>query len=493
MTQNSVRAADILISGGTIVAFDGTAHRRLENGVVAIKGGEIVHVGKSWDGAATRRIDAAGKMVIPGQISTHAHIGAHEGPRLLIDAGRRHFMRSGFLHFLPARRAGGPGFYAAQDARASLRYGFATLVRHGVTTVLAFGPGGPDGGETMMATAAEFGLRLVWAPIASGGRYWLDDDGTVTREIDEKLGHSTLEQAARFIERNRKANDGRYSGVVVLDEYYVSTPSLRREAKALANSLGVPFSMHFVEQHREFFETMGQTGKTPVELLADEGVLDSGTILAHAIYLSGHSLVGYPMADDIGLLGQAGAHVAHSPVAFSRRGVALESFDRYCRAGIGVALATDTYPLDMFSEMRTATIMAKAADRNYEAASAADVFAASNLAGAKALGRPDLGRIAAGAKADIVIVDPKTLAFGVNPDPIRALVHVGAPENVDTVMVDGRILVEGGCLTMADQDEILAAAAASSEKVWAGHAGYDPGKRSVEQAFPPALTDWQGA
>jgi len=46
---------------------------------------------------------------------------------------------------------------------------------------------------------------------------------------------------------------------------------------------------------------------------------------------------------------------------------------------------------------------------------------------------------------------------------------------------------------MADQDEILAAAAASSEKVWAGHAGYDPGKRSVEQAFPPALADWQGA
>ena len=493
MTANTPTTADILISGGTIVAFDGAVHRRLEGGVVVIKGNEIAHVGKSWAGTATRRIDAAGKIVIPGQISTHAHIGAHEGPRLLIDAGRRNFMRSGFLHFLPTRRAGGPGFYSAQDTRASLRYGLATLVRHGVTTVLAFGPGGPDGGEAMIATAAEFGLRLVWAPIASGGRYWLDDDGAVTREIDEKLGHTTLEAAGRFIERNRKANDGRYSGVVVLDEYYVSTPGMRREAKALARSLGVPFSMHFVEQHREFFETMALTGKTPVECLADEGVLDGGTILAHAIYLSGHSLVSYPMADDIGILGQAVAHVAHSPVAFSRRGVALESFDRYRRAGIGVALATDTYPLDMFAEMRTATIMAKAADRNYEAAAAGDVFAASNLAGAKALGRSDLGRIAAGAKADLVIFDPRTLAFGANPDPIRALVHLGAPENVDTVMVDGRILVEGGRLTMADQDEILAAATASSEKVWAAHADYDPAKRSIDHAYPPALADWQGA
>ena len=242
--------------------------------------------------------------------------------------------------------------------------------------------------------------------------------------------------------------------------------------------------MHFVEQHREFFETMAQTGKTPVELLADEGVLDPGTILAHAIYLAGHSLVSYPMADDIGLLGQAGTHVAHSPVAFSRRGVALESFDRYRSAGIGVALATDTYPLDMFSEMRTATIMAKIADRNYEAASAGDVFAASNLAGAAALGRPDLGRIAAGAKADLVIVDPATLAFGINPDPIRALVHLAAPENVDTVMVDGRILVEGGRLAIADQDEILAATAASSQKVWGAHAAYDPGEASSRRGFP---------
>jgi 5-methylthioadenosine/S-adenosylhomocysteine deaminase len=493
MTANIPASADILISGGTIIAFDGTAHRRLEHGAIAITGNEIIHVGKTWDGTAARRIDAKGKIVIPGQISTHAHIGTHEGPRLLIDAGRRNFLRSGFLHFLPARSAGGPGFYSAADSRASLRYGFATLVRHGVTTVLAFGPGGADGGETMMATAAEFGLRLVWAPIASGGRYWLDDNGTVTREIDEKLGHTTLEAAGRFIEKNRKANDGRYSGVVVLDEYYVSTPSLRKEAKGLARSLGVPFSIHFVEQVREFTETMVETGKTPVECLADEGVLDNSTILAHAIYLAGHSLISYPMADDIGILGQAGTNVAHSPVAFSRRGVALESFDRYRKAGINVALATDTYPLDMFSEMRTATIMAKAADRNYEAAAAGDVFAASNLAGAKALGRPDLGRIAAGAKADIVIVDPGTLAFGVNPDPIRALVHLGAPENVDTVMVDGRILVEGGKLTMADQDEILAAATASSQKVWGAHQNYDPAKRTIDEAYPPVLADWQGA
>ena len=226
-----------------------------------------------------------------------------------------------------------------------------------------------------------------------------------------------LEAAVGFIERHRGANDGRLSGVIALDEYFASTPALRRAAKKAADALGVPFTLHFVEQHREFFETMMKTARTPVQLLADEGVLDRNTILAHCIYVAGHSLVGYPLEDDIGLLGQTGASVAHSPVAFSRRGVALESFDRYRKAGVNVALATDAYPLDLFAEMRMASIMCKAADRNYEAAPAPAVFDAATLAGAAALGRDDIGRIALDARADLVIVDPRTLTIGPNPDP----------------------------------------------------------------------------
>lgn len=482
--------ADLLIEGGTIVAFDGKEHRQLEGGYVAIAGDEIVGLGKSFVGEAKRRIDARGRIVIPGQISTHAHIGAHEGPRLLIDAGRRDFIRSSFLHFLPTRRDGGPGFMAPQDARASLRYGFATLLRHGVTTVLAFAPAGPRDGELMLEVAAEFGIRLVWAPVVAGGRYWLEGDGRVVRELDDAAGRKSLEAAARFVEAHRGALDGRLSGVIALDEYYVSSPALRREAKQVARALGVPFTLHFVEQHREFFETMVATGQTPVQCLAEEEVLDEGTILAHCVYIASHGAVAYPLEDDIAILGASKVNVAHSPVAFARRGLALESFSRYRRAGVNVALGTDTYPLDMFSEMRMASLMNKLADNNHEEAPAADVFAASNLAGAQALGRPDLGRIAPGAKADLVIVDPRALAFGINPDPIRALVHLATPDMIDTVIVAGRALVEGKRLLVADEDEILDAAQRSSHAVWQGHAAHDLLGRSVAERFPPALCAW---
>jgi 5-methylthioadenosine/S-adenosylhomocysteine deaminase len=473
-----------LIRGGTAIVHDGHGHAYLKDGEIAIEGGRIAFVGKKHPGAAARIIDASGKIVLPGLISSHAHVGAHEGSRLLIDAGQREFVRSGFLHFLPARRSGAPGFLSTQDARASLRYGFATVLRHGITTVLAFAPGGRDGGALMREVAAEFGVRLIWSPIIAGGRYWLNDDGTVDHEADEAMGLKMLAEAVSYIERHRE------TGVVTLDEYFASTPTLRREAKKAANALGVPFTLHFVEQHREFYETMTRTGRTPVQVLADEGLLDRRTILAHCVYIAGHSLVGYPMVDDIGLLGQAGVTVAHSPVAFSRRGVALESFDRYRRAGINMALATDAYPLDLFSEMRMASIMAKTADRNYEAAPAASVFEAATLAGAAALGRDDIGRLSRGAEADLVIVDPRSLTIGANPDPLRMLVHLAGPQNIDTVMVGGRVLVEGGKLTMADEAEILAATTTSSERVWAGYGRYNARGRDVTEAFPPSLPDF---
>ena len=144
----------------------------------------------------------------------------------------------------------------------------------------------------------------------------------------------------------------------------------------------------------------------------------------------------------------------------------------------------------MFSEMRTATIMAKIADSNYEAASAGDVFAASNLAGAEALGRPDLGRIAAGAKADIVIVDPQPSRSASIPDPSARLFTSRAPENDRHGHGRRPHSRRGRALAVADQDEILAAAAASSQKVWGAHAALRSrqAQRRRRLSRPPCAT-----
>jgi cytosine/adenosine deaminase-related metal-dependent hydrolase len=480
------------ITGGAVVAFDGRAHRLIDPGVVVFEGDRIVHVGRSYSGASAETIDASGMLVIPGQISTHAHVSAQEGSRLLIDGGRRDFFRSGFLNYIPTKLNGGPSFLAAQDARASLRFGMASLVRHGITTVVPFAPSGADHGRSMIDTAAEFGLRVYYSPLANGGRYHFDEKGALHQVWDEPAALRALDAAADFIRQNDGANSGRFRGMVTIDEFYFSTAKIRRHARDLSEQLGVGLTLHCSEQLSEFHETVRETGHTPVGLLAAEDFLGPRTILAHCLYVTGHSAVAYPYGDDLALIAKSQASVAHSPLAFSRRGSALESFQRYLDAGVNMALGTDTYPLDMFSEMRTASAVCKIVEKNHESAGAMDVFRASNLGGARALGRDDLGRLAPGAKADVVLVDFRSLAIGPVPDPIRALVHLATPEMIDTVIVDGRPLMRGKRLLVCDEDEVIDTARQSARRIWSHFPDYDWAGRSIGAAFPPAIEPWEG-
>jgi 5-methylthioadenosine/S-adenosylhomocysteine deaminase len=90
----------------------------------------------------------------------------------------------------------------------------------------------------------------------------------------------------------------------------------------------------------------------------------------------------------------------------------MQSYARYRRAGINIALGTDTFPQDMVHDMRQAAVFGKVAETDPRVATAADVFTSATLGGARALGRDDLGRIAVGAKADLVLVDLETLSMG---------------------------------------------------------------------------------
>lgn len=481
-----------LIRGCDVIAEDAQGSALLRGGDVVIEGDRIAFVGRAWPGVADEIIEAAGKVLMPGLVSTHAHISAQELQRSLVDTGERQFLRSGFLHFTPARRDGRSTPGDAAGSRASMDWAFAALLSHGVTTVLAFGPAEPDGGEAFLEAADEAGIRLAWSPTVSGGGYWLEDDGRVTPEIDEAAGLRQLDSTMEFAARHKESLNGRLSPVISLDEYYASTSELRRACKQAAREIGAPFTLHFLEQHREFFETMARTGRTPVELLAEEGVLDPTTILGHCIYVGSHKAINFPLVDDIAIMGASGVSVAHSPVAFARRGICLESFDRYRDAGVNMTMGTDTYPFDGFAEMRMTAIGGKTADFNYEAAGSRAVFDAATKGGAHALGRNDLGRIEVGAKADLVLVDPHQIGFGPNLDVLKGLVHLGGQAVVENVWVDGLLRVSGGRYLGADIRSLADRLDRAARDLDAQHASYDVQGRTFSERFPHALPEWIG-
>ncbi|HMA82057.1 MAG TPA: amidohydrolase family protein, partial [Candidatus Binatia bacterium] len=150
-------------------------------------------------------------------------------------------------------------------------------------------------------------------------------------------------------------------------------------------------------------------------------------------------------------------------------------------------LGTDTYPLDIVAEMRYASLISRLVDRNASGARAADVFNAATIGGATAVGRSDLGRLAPGAKADVVILNLRTPRLGPMRDPINALVEYGSGADVETVIVDGEVVVDKGRSTRINDDELLAQAEAGAKRAWDNWAARDWNSRTVEQIIPPAF------
>jgi cytosine/adenosine deaminase-related metal-dependent hydrolase len=227
-----------------------------------------------------------------------------------------------------------------------------------------------------------------------------------------------------------------------------------------------------------------------VAWLRDLGVLGPNTVLGHAIIVGGSSWTNYP-AGDVRIMADAGCAVAHAVWVFARRGVIMESFARYKAGGVTLSLGTDTNPQSVLEAMRWAAVCSKIAERNTEATTAADVFDAATLGGARALGRDDLGRIAPGAAADLVLW--KGASWGMTPlrDPVKNIVYNATTEDVAAVWVGGRLVVERGRVLAADEAAILAALQAGGERMWPRMSGFDWSGRGADELSPPTYPEWR--
>ena len=137
--------------------------------------------------------------------------------------------------------------------------------------------------------------------------------------------------------------------------------------------------------------------------------------------------------------------------------------------------------------MRTASYLGKITSHTYLAATAGDVFRAATLGGAISVGRDDLGRLAPGARADIIIIDlsgRNSLRYGPVRDPVKSVVECGVGDDVDTVIIDGELRMEGGVIPGVDFTALRNEAQRAGEAVWDTVAEWDPLGRTAEQASP---------
>ncbi|MBI1299698.1 amidohydrolase family protein [bacterium] len=490
-----------LIEGGTVVAYHDGGHKILADGQVAYAEGQITYVGRDYDGPVDNRIDARGRLVIPGLINHHMAFGVHM-QLFRLDAARPNFFNSGVGLGVQPQGAYAQGGPEPTDWRASAAYAMATALRTGSTTFVMvpnFGRhpyrGRVGSDEELVSLVAETGLRGYLAlPYVDGGARGRED-GTVTWEFDEKSGWEGLEHAVEFARNFDGAADGRVRTFLFPYLCDGCTPELLRASKAAAADLGCTLKMHVAQYLLEFFEMLRRTTRTPVQYLADAGFLGPEVSLAHAIFTPRHPWLPYPTATDTDtrLILESGATVAHCPVVFARSGVALHSFSHYVRAGIPVSLGTDTSPHDMIMEMRTASLMSKMTDGSALSGLAREVFDAATLGGARALQRQDLGRLAVGAKADIVLVDTQKIHMApvAADDPIKALVYCAQGSDVDRVIIDGVTRVAGGDLLDMEMDGLRAGADQFNQRLLTsvGRATYQG--RALTAFYAHTYPDWE--
>jgi 5-methylthioadenosine/S-adenosylhomocysteine deaminase len=231
---------------------------------------------------------------------------------------------------------------------------------------------------------------------------------------------------------------------------------------------------------------------TPIELLDHLGMLRPTMNIGHGNFIADNPNLNYARSRDLELMGKSGSTISHCPINIVRRARVLDHWAKYQDAGVNISIGSDTYPRDMIMNMRTASYMGKMMSHSYFAATGGEVFEAATLGGARSVGRDDLGRLAPGALADIIIIDlsgGNTLRYGPVRDPVRSVVDCGVGDDVDTVIVDGKVCMQRGVIPGVDFRQVRADTQAASEAIWATLPDWDPLGRTADEACPHCYPD----
>jgi len=474
-----------LIEGGWVVAFNGQSHEVHEAGSVVFENDRIVHAGGPYAGAADTRLSARGKLVSPGFINTHVHTAGNGGDYLLLDTAKNDYRTANYMSFAAPLK--GKMTPPPPEAVAALRaFVFLHALKNGTTTVIDVGGlrGDWDGYARLVD---ELGVRVYGGPPFRDRNTFMDAKGRLYYDEDANAGTQGLKEAVGFIKGFDGAAQGRLRGMLNAAQVETCSEPLLRACKDAARELDVPVHTHAGGNLVEFQRIMDEYRKTPIQFLADIGFLDDRALIGHAVFTTAHPWPRYPFGDDVRVLAERGATVGHCPYKYAKMAMTLHSFQRYVDAGVNVAIGTDTYPMDMVAELRWASILAKITDGNYQAGLHRDVFNAATLAACRFLRRNDLGRLAAGAKADILLINLDHLGAPVYADPIKTLVDAGCGRDVDTVIVDGKILIAGGRTVHVDEAEVYAKARGATQNYWRHVPAWRWDGNGVEQIIPPAF------
>ena len=425
---------DRILAADFILTMD-RMRRVLADGAVLVRGDRIVAVDDAAtlvaahpNATMTRLHD---RLLMPGLVNAHMHSGFLRGTAEHLPVWD--WLR---LHINPMHRMLQP-----DEAEAASRLCYAEGLLSGTTTCVDMW----RFMEGSARAARDLGNRLVAVPYVGAHPDYDYFD--------------TLDQNERLIETWHGGADGRIRVWVGLEHLFYADDAGQRRAIALAQRHDTGFHTHCSEAQIEIAEFERRYGCRPMVALDRLGFFDTPrTMIAHAVWLD---------EAEVALIAARGVSVAHNPVSNMKLASGIAPIEAMLRAGVAVGLGTDgekeNNNLDMFEEMKTASLLGKLKTLDAAALDSWDALWLSTMGGATALGLDDeIGSLEPGKKADMIAVrcdTPRmTPLFGPGPylNLHHNIVHAVRGGDVDLTMVDGRVVVEGGELASADMRDLIA-------------------------------------
>ena len=436
--------ADLLILNGIVLTMD-KRHRVIESGGIAIINSKIAELGEV--GAIKEKysseivIDAEGKLVMPGLINAHTHAPMSIFRGFADDLPLDRWL---YDHIFPLEAE----FINSETVATGTRLAIAEMIRSGTTTF--------NDMYYYSCKMAEIVDKTGIRAFLSGA---LLDNPQHNGNTAEEVLEYTEELVVKWKEHPR-VNIG-----VAVHAPYSASPWLYRAGKDLADKYGCQFHTHLSETSWEVDIIYNKYGLRPVEHLEKTGVLGKNMVAAHGIHLN---------ENEIRLLAKNDVGIAHNPQCNMKlaNGTApvTELLNKGIRVGLGTDGAASNNDLDLFDEMRSAALAHKLATGNPAVMDARSVLECATSGGARLLGIDDkTGSLEAGKQADIIIVDlGKPHAWPLY-NLYSLIVYSLKASDVESVIVDGRLLMENQRLLTIDEKSLYREVKELSTRITKAH------------------------
>ncbi|WP_099209415.1 amidohydrolase family protein [Thermococcus henrietii] len=391
---------------------------------VLIEGNRIVEVKKGINESADTVIDATGRVVSPGFVNLHTHspMGLLRG--LADDLPLMEWLEK---HIWPREAK-----LTREHIKVGAYLGALEMIKTGTTTFLDM--------YFQMDAVAEAVLDSGLRGYLSYGMIDLGDPERTEKEIKEAL---------REMKAIEGLNSERVHFVFGPHAPYTCSLALLKEVRKLADEHGKLITIHVAETMAELGKIQERYGKSPVVLLDEIGFFGSDVIIAHGVWLDSR---------DVSILARNGVTVAHNPSSNMKLASGVMPLQRLLNAGVNVGLGTDgsasNNNLDMVEEMKLAALLHKVHNLDPTVADARTVFKMATVNGAKAL-RLNAGVIKSGYLADLVIFDFNRPHLRPIHDIVSHIVYSANGNDVETTIVDGKVLMLDREVLTLDEEKIL--------------------------------------